>query len=376
MTSKQNRVLINLSNIHAGGALQVAISFVSEIIKLKKSDSLFVKVLVSSKISEAFDEDVLSASEWNFHIFDTFGLKALFSSLNTIQRKYHVVFTLFGPKYTFFKSHRDIQGFAQLWILQPKNPISQNMPFIKRQLMRLKFQVQWLFFLRADHYIVELEHVRDGLVLSKYVEYKNISVVYNTISSLYLSKSEWKKIYFEKNNEDISLGIVARDYPHKNLSILPFVAQKIEVMYDMKVHFYTTLNSEEWALRDAEFKKYVSTVGSLNPNECPSFYEQVDGVIFPSLLECFSATPLEAMVMGKPLFASDKDFVKNVCFENATYFNPLDSNDIAHKIVNYYKLNPSSSKGLDKARMHALNFSSARNRAEKFLEIIHQYSKD
>ena len=144
----------------------------------------------------------------------------------------------------------------------------------------------------------------------------------------------------------------------------------------MKFHFYTTLNDEEWATKDEDFKKYVSTVGSLTPDQCPSFYQQVDGVIFPSLLECFSATPLEAMVMTKPLFSSDRGFVRDVCGDYSLYFDPEDAADIAEKIANYFKSNIDYSERLTEARNHALNFSSARGRAEKYLEIIQQHIAD
>ena len=111
----------------------------------------------------------------------------------------------------------------------------------------------------------------------------------------------------------------------------------------------------------------------MSPDECPSFYEQIDGVVFPSLLECFSATPLEAMVMNKPLFASDRGFVRDVCGSHAMYFNPLDANNIADHIASYFKSNLDRTAQLQQARNHALNFSSAKSRAEKYLHIINTH---
>lgn len=370
------KALINASNLHAGGGIQVAVSFLYEIATIKNKDLSCIHVIASSEVDSGLSRLNANTSVFgHYEVIDTQGLKAFFSKLNNQIKRYDVVFTVFGPNYLRVKAKKEIVGFAQLWMLNFNNPVSEKMYFLNRKILRAKFFIQWLFFLRADHYVVELEHVKKGLVKNKGVDEQKISVVYNTVSSLYLDESTWKPIDIGKGAEDISLGIVTRDYPHKNIGILPAVAQVLESKHNLKVHFYTTLNELEWSARDEIFKRYVSTVGSLSPDQCPSFYEQIDGVVFPSLLECFSATPLEAMVMTKPLFASDRGFVRDVCGDHATYFDPLDAEDIALKIANYFKTDIERSEQLQQARSHAISFSSARGRAEQYLEIIQQHLK-
>lgn len=368
------RMLINASNLHTGGGVQVAISFLYELSLMQNNKNTFIDIISSTEVADGLSR--LNANTLYFdsyEVVNTYGLKAFFSRLNNRIKNYDLVFTVFGPNYLRVKAQKEIVGFAQLWMLNFDNPISIKMPFFKRIMLRSKFDLQWLFFLRSDHYIVELEHVKEGLIANKGINNEKISVVYNTVSSLYLDNQYWKSIAIDKKQEELSLGIVTRDYPHKNLDILPSVAHALELKYNLKVHFYTTLNNLEWDNKDEYFKRYVSTVGSLSPDECPSFYEQIDGVIFPSLLECFSATPLEAMVMNKPLFASDRGFVRDVCGSHATYFNPLDADDIADKIANYFQIDLDRTEHLQQARDHALNFSSAKGRAEQYLEIIQQH---
>ena len=370
------KICVNTSSLHVGGGIQVAISFLYEIAAMKNKDLSYIHVIASSEIDSGLSRlNARTAVFGSYEVIDTHGLKTFFSKLNNKIKNYDVVFTVFGPNYLRAKAKKEIVGFAQPWMLNFNNPISAKMSFLNRNILRAKFFIQWLFFLRADHYVVELEHVKNSLIKNKGVDEQKISVVYNTVSSLYLDESKWKPIDIGKGAEDISLGIVTRDYPHKNISILPAVAQVLESKHNLKVHFYTTLNEREWSARDEIFKRYVSTVGSLSPDQCPSFYEQIDGVVFPSLLECFSATPLEAMVMTKPLFASDRGFVPEVCADYATYFDPLDAEDIALKIVSYFKADIERTESLQKARNHALNFSSARGRAEQYLEIIQQHLK-
>ena len=366
-------ILINAANLHSGGAVQVAVSFIYELSVLDDSTCSNIHIVASQEVTDALARlDIDTSMFGHYEHIDTFGLKAFFSILNNRIKNYDTVFTIFGPNYLRVKAKNEIVGFAQPWMLNFNNPISAEMSFASRNLLRFKFYIQWFFFLRADHYIVELDHVKKGLVALKGLDNNKISVVRNTASSLYEDPSKWKSLPVNKNNEDISLGIVTRDYPHKNLKILPFVAEALKVKHGLNAHFYTTLNDAEWATKDAFFKKYVSTVGSLSPDQCPAFYQQIDGVVFPSLLECFSATPLEAMVMSKPLFASDRGFVRDVCADYPKYFDPLDADDIALSVANYFKKDIDRTERLQQARNYALNFSSAKGRAEQYLQTIQQ----
>lgn len=367
-------ILINASNLHSGGGVQVAVSFLYELSLMSNIDFSYIHVVASDEVNIGLEKlNALSNSFGHYEVLNTYGVKALNSKLNKKIKHYDLVFTIFGPNYLRLKAKKELVGFAQPWILNFNNPISKNMGLFSRHKLRLKFSLQWLFFLRSDHYIVELEHVKNGLHEIKGIPYNNISVVHNTVSSLYKDENKWSRIKLMKGNEDISLGIVTRDYPHKNLNILPYVAKSLELNHNLKVQFYTTLNSDEWSTKSSLFKKHVSTIGSLRPDQCPSFYQQIDGVIFPSLLECFSATPLEAMVMEKPLFASDRVFVRDVCHDHAIYIDPLDADDIAFKIANYFQSDKIDKAKLRKAREHALNFSSAKGRAEKYLKIINDH---
>ena len=372
--SRQALALINASNLHSGGGLQVAISFIYELLLMKDRSFSYLHVVASKEVDKGLKRlDAKTDKFGSYEVINTYGLQALRSPLNKKINNYELVFTIFGPNYLMTKAKKDIVGFAQPWIINFNNPISKKLSSLHRLNLWSKFNLQWLFFLRSSHYIVELEHVKEKLHTLKKIPNKKISVVYNTVSSLYKDDSKWYPIVVDKPKNQLSLGIVTRDYPHKNLDILPRVAESLKLNYNLSVHFYTTLNNEEWSKRSLYFKKHVSTVGTLSPEECPSFYQQIDAVIFPSLLECFSATPLEAMVMEKPLFASDRGFVRDVCHDYAIYFDPLDANDIASKIAYYFQSDNIDRLQLQKARDHALNFSSAKNRAEKYLQIINEH---
>jgi glycosyltransferase involved in cell wall biosynthesis len=365
-------VLINMSNIHGGGALQVAISFVFELLKLKESQSTF-KVLISTEIASTFDVKELKMSDWSFEIYDTYGIKTLWSKLNKIQSRYDVVFTLFGPKYTVFKAKKDIVGFAQLWILSFNNPIYKSTPLVKELILKVKFSLQKWFFKRADHLIVELEHVQKSLTGQGVFPKESISVVHNTISGLYLNEALWQPVEIRMPKNQISIGFVTRDYSHKNIKILPIVAELLNEKYLLPVKFYLTLGDDEWSNYSKSFGIYGETVGVLSVYQCPTFYQKMDAIVFPSLLECFSATPLEALSMKKPLFSSNRDFIRDVCGEHAYYFDPFNAESIAGMIARYFNGCHKTETELELAREHALTFSNAEHRAKKYLQIIEEY---
>jgi|AntDeeMinimDraft_8_1070380.scaffolds.fasta_scaffold00133_8 glycosyltransferase involved in cell wall biosynthesis len=372
MDDFNRRVLINMSNLHGGGGLQVAISFVNELLKLPLPDYR-VKILISKEISESFDDERFLKSKWDFKTLDTYGLKTLLSSLPAIEKDHDIIFTLFGPKYTLNSSVIDIEGFAQPWIIYPNNPVFKRLPWYEKVRVRLRFFVQKLFFKRAKHLVVELDHVKESLVDKKVCGKESISIVHNSISSLYLDPKQWERVYLPRNANEIAIGFVTRDYPHKNISILAAVAKLLNEKYELPVRFYFTLTNEEWGNFREQFGEYGRTVGALRVTQCPRFYEQLDAVVFPSLLECFSATPLEALSMRVPLFASDRGFVKDVCAGYAIYFDPLNADDIARVIANYFLGDRKSDDELERARNYVLSFSSAEERAKRYLGIIEQY---
>lgn len=366
-------LLINTSNLHTGGAIQVATSFIWELSQMA-ADFSQLHVVVSSEVDASLARlNTPKEVFGHYAVINTYGLSALTSSLNKEIAHYSTVFTIFGPNYLRAQAPREIVGFAQPWITSPLEPQSIGMPFLQGLVTRLKFFAQWIFFLRADHYIVELEHIKDGLIRKRRVPASKISVVHNSAGSVYLNSSQWQSVEIRKKAGAIALGFATRDYPHKNIKILPLVADTLLKKHGLDVHFYLTLKQEEYEIKDTLFKNHVSAVGELFPDECPSFYSQMDGVVFPSLLECFSATPLEAMMMRKPLFASDRGFVRDICGDHAIYFDPSNPEDIAAKIAAYFNKASTPQIDLDKAAAHARDFSSAADRAKKYIEIISQH---
>ncbi|KPA96674.1 MULTISPECIES: glycosyltransferase [Pseudomonas] len=366
------KLLVNASNLHFGGGVQVAASFIDELSRLGDRAEQF-SVLVSTEVHDNLVRiDCKTSGFVDYEVFDTHGLSCLWASLSGRFKGYDLVFTIFGPAYFLSQNFVSIVGFAQAWIIYPDNDSYANTPKLSRYKARLRYWLQSLFFRRADRLVVEAEHVRSGLAGRGIFAAEAIDVVPNCISSLYFDPAKWEPLGFSLPAADVlRIGYVGRDYPHKNLDVLPDVSRTLREVYGVDVEFCVTLSDSEWAARSDSFKAAVKNVGVLSVSQCPSFYQQMDAVIFPSLIECFSATPLEAMVMGKPLFASDRGFVRDVCGEWANYFDPLDAEDIA-KTINLYFSTEERARciKLQAAQKYSAGFSSAKGRALSYLDII------
>jgi glycosyltransferase involved in cell wall biosynthesis len=373
------KILINAANLHTGGGVQVAVSFISEFSdNFKNLLPHNISVYVSSEVN---NELILSGfnpeSIKNYVVFDVYGISAL-KNIN-MQRYYgfDLVFSIFGPLYLprFIKNH--IIGFAQLWIIYPNNSTSKKMPVKSQLVLRIKFLIQWIFFkFSASLLVVESKHVKDRLIDFKNYPAEHIEVVSNCVSALYFDASTWLPLpaVIGLPSDVIKIGYVSRSYPHKNLHLLIDVAHELIKISNFRFQFFVTLNEDEWATFSPEYQAIIANIGPLTVTQCPTFYQAMNGVIFTSLLECFSATPLEAMVMQRPLFASERNFVRDCCAEHAIYIDPLDSKDIAEKIHAWFVVKPAQEKAMhiEQAYQHVLTLPNSKDRALGYINIINQ----
>lgn len=365
----KKKILINAANLHSGGGVQVATSFVSELASQDLRD-IHVSAWISTEVYSSLVElDSPALSILDLEVVNLHGIRARLSEVNASVSCFDLVFTIFGPNYLKKSSYVDLVGFAQLWILDDSG--YAILSTFDRFYYRAKFFLQKLFFKRADALIVELEHVRDGVCSKGIAAPENVHIVRNCLSPIYFNADAWRPLALQINSNKFKIGFVGRDYVHKNTQILPAVIRFLAEKHGIFADFFVTFDATEWERKSEDFKSSIINVGSLSISECPSFYEAMDAVIFPSLLECFSVTPLEAMVMGKPLFASDRRFVRDVCGDHAIYFDPSSAESaadtIAHYVNNYFGFD---SERLSAAKKCAIEFSSSKLRARQYLDAV------
>lgn len=361
---------INASNLHVGGGVQVAASFISEIppaLRSKFTLILSSEVLENLTISENEIKDFFLIK-----IINTSARDLWRSALNSIIRDSHSIFTIFGPLYKIYLTAFNIVGFAQPWIIYPENDLYKKLSLKNRLFTKIKYSIQLFFFKRADILVVELDHVKNQLVKLHKIHPKKIHVIHNSISSVFLNLNKIENLKINLKSNCLRLGFIGRNYIHKNTSIFPKIHHILKSSFDIECVFYVTFTSQEWLQCSKSFRQSCCNLGPMKISQCPSFYQNMDAIVFPSLLECFSATPLEALVMEKPLFASDRQFNRDICGDHAHYFDPLSPESAARAIAKVFLGGGPKKEDLLAAKQHAINFSSPKVRAEQYLALLMQ----
>lgn len=368
--SGTSRMLINASNLHVGGGVQVATSYLFELSRLEEVAINF-SVIASSEVTESLIElNTRLDAFCEFKTINIYGLNVRSLLYLRSLRKYNVVFTVFGPLYVIKPRYLNIVGFAQGWIIYPNNDNYTELNLARKILSNLKYYIQGFFFKQSSLIVAELDHVRDGLVRKLKMPENRVKIIRNCVSQVFHDPDSWKSVNIPDADGSLRIGFVGRNYPHKNTKIFPEVQRFLFEKYGIRSKFYVTFSEDEWSSAGADFRNSCFNVGVLSVPQCPSFYDSMDAVIFPSMLECFSATPLEAMIMRKPLFASNMVFNHNICLDYAFYFDPHSAESAADAIGSYFnKANPDC-QSLTDAYFHALNFSNPKDRALKYCNLM------
>ncbi|MGR6832909.1 glycosyltransferase [Aliivibrio wodanis] len=364
-------ILINASNLHVGGGVQVASSFIFEIsiLPIEFLHELSLTIVCSTKVFENLPSDFNENNFLKFDVFDVFGSKNRSDFTKKYNKKYDVCFTIFGPFYPKVNCNKHICGFAQPWIAYPNNSAYSLLNIVEKIQTRIKFYVQKKLFEAYDGLIVEGNHVRSALVNQGFCR-DNIHVVSNTISSIYRDESVWKDITeFNMLEADLTLGFIGRAYKHKNLKILKPVSEMLFTEFGITVNFLFTLTTKEMKELCFDKKENFYTLGPINIYQCPRFYRSIDALIFPSLLECFSASPIEAMYMHTPVLASNYKFIRDNCEDVPYYFDPMDVKSIAQSILEFKQgvgIKEKIVKGADLVN----SMPNARERAIHYINLL------
>lgn len=364
------KLFINISNLVMGGSIQVAHSFLFELAKIKTSNKYLIcankfsiKNININSFSSNFKFVIISSSPVKF----SSRLKVL-KKLNLIANDFNpdIVFTLFGPSY-WVPNAKHICGFADGWVYNPDSIVYSKLNFLSRLKRKLLNLVKTVRLKKeATHFILETEDAKNRLNKYLNIPKSKISVVSNTFNSVFNQKFFEEKIPPLFKNSSFKLISISSYYPHKNLEIINSVIDYIPKKYDIK--FYLTL-PEDIFLKKFKNCDQIINLGPQFIGNCPRLYYWSDAVFLPTLLETFSASYPEAMIMEKPIITSNLSFAKDICASSAEYFNPLDPEDIAKKILNLYSDKNRYNQLIEFGKKQVKIFPNPNERAKKYLSI-------
>lgn len=357
------------ANQFKGGSLQVANSLLKELILFPENEYV---VLISEQLKKQLENVSFPA---NFHFVDspirtTFLKTAILEAKisNKIERDFapDCVLTTSGPSYWRSKAPH-VMGYNLPHHIYRDSPYFYDLSlplkfrwFIKRTVHRYFFSTE------AELLFVQTDDVNERL--KRFVHKQNVYTISNTFNQSFVDKLKYPPKLNSKTNGEIRLLTVCAFYPHKNLQIINKIVPLLKSRGYQHVKFVTTLQSQ---IFEEQFGKndQILNAGPVSISECPSLYEECDYMFLPTLLECFSASYAEAMIMEKPILTSDLGFAKTVCKEAAVYFDPIDPVDVTNKIIELINDESKQKSLIEKGKSQMLNFATSKERTAKILDL-------
>jgi len=372
------KILINTANLKKGGALQVAHSFITEI-KDNKLDLFFI--VLSHEVSALIDEKLYPDNIKFYHYSLTPGVIKVFTGkdrfLDSLEKKINpdCVFTIFGPSYWIPKS-KHIMGYAIPHHIYPESPFFKSISLPKRlKLILLKHLHKINLRKSKAIFVVETNDVKRRLSKFLIIDESKIFIVSNSFNSVFNMPGiqidkKYLKFQKDKSHNTFRFITITANYPHKNLIILKKVVPLL-IKRNIDCEFFLTLNKDE-ITGFSPYENRIKNIGPVPIQVCPFLYYNSDALFLPTLLECFTASYLEAMRTSKPILTSDLSFARDICGDAAEYFNPLDADEIADKIEKFISDQKRRNQLIELGNKQLESFHTASSRAEKYLNICHE----
>ncbi len=227
---------------------------------------------------------------------------------------------------------------------------------------------RYLFRKEASVCFVQTDDVNKRL--RKFLNKDNVITISNTYNTAYNNPMSFPNKLPKRSPGEIRMLTIASYYPHKNLGIIKDVLEELKKRGIDNYRFVVTLSDDYYdKLFGDAFRDKIYNAGFVPAVEGPSLYNECDIMFLPTLLECFSASYAEAMVMGKPIITSDMSFAHVVCENAAMYFDPMSPIDIADKLIYLVEHNEMQDNLVKKGKEHLSQFGTSEDRAIEVLRI-------
>ncbi|WP_340106953.1 glycosyltransferase family 4 protein [Rhodohalobacter sp. 8-1] len=372
------KIIINSGSTFKGGSEQVALSFIHE---CKEYNEIEFYVVIGENLRSQIDMQSFPMN-FQFYVLSKRPASNLFTFIKSMlwyrklenEVKPDCVIATGGHGYWKPKAPL-IAGFNIPHYLYPESPYLSRQSLQKRFYWLLKKQIDMCFFKRVDAYLAQTDDVNRRI--RKLMKSDNVITVANTVHSCFYNPVQTNKKLQSKENGEVRMLTLSSYYPHKNIEILNKVIPELRKRGYDNIKFVLTLPKNKFeTVINKNVRESIINIGAVPIEECPSLYEEVDFLFLPTLLECFSASYAEAMIMGKPILTSDLGFAHTVCDDAAEYFDPLDAVDISNKIISLIQDEEKQKNMKDAGKKRVVMLNTAKERAEKYIEICKKFSTE
>lgn len=366
------RVMVNTASTFKGGGVQVARSLIEE--WSARGDHRFLVVLSSAL--DALVDRHMGGHSMAFRALGyrpaerVIGPRDPAADLKRLEAEFQpdVVITTSGPAYWRPRAPH-LMGFNLPHYLYPESPFFSRLIGRRERLKwRLKGRVLRHFATRdADAYVVQTDDINERL--RRWLGTDRVFTVANTVSSYFRERDP----VAPPSADELRVLVLSAAYRHKHLEILDEIIGILRAQGCEDVKFITTLDAEDLdALVQPAHRDWIENVGPQPPHACPPLYDQSHALFLPSLLECFSANYVEAMVTERPIVTTDLGFARTVCGDAALYFPAMDAAAALRQLDRLKEDAGLRDALVAKGRVQARRFGTAAERAERFLALCDQ----
>lgn len=370
------KFLINTATTFKGGSIQVARSFLEE---CREIENHKFYVILGTSLAKVIEKDSFPG---NFCFYEIgfrpatriFSLGSANRFLRDIEAKVNpdAVFTTSGPAY-WRPSAPHLVGFNVPHCVYADSPYWSILPLRRKLQWRVKRMVLRFFFRHdADAYVVQTDDINQRLrTLLGTVKVYTVS---NTCSSWYINPPPVRAAKLPpRSGKEFRFLTLSAWYPHKNLGVIPAVLDALPITVQKLVRFVLTLPKEDFIANFSDKSDCrIINIGPVSNEEGPALYRECDAMFLPTLMECFSASYVEAMAMARPILTSDLGFARTVCADAAHYFDPMNPADIAARIIELVSSKRISDELVEKGCARLETFGTARERAKQYIHLCEQ----
>lgn len=365
-------ILINASNLKAGGGLQVADSICHELYNYPQHHFFVVYYKALNKCATVVsNNDNVDAIEYETPVDVKIVLTGRCKFLDDLVMKHKIdaVLTIFGP--SMWKPRvPHLSGFAQGHIVLPDSPFWGMLTFKKRVALWIKLKfIEFSLNKSSDYYYTENPMITKRL--QKKFPRKKIYTVTNNANQVFLKPDQWDCSIVLPEFDGITMLTVTANYPHKNLSIIIPTCHYIEEHCpELNFRFVLTVNEKDMPSVDDCARKHIVFLGPVKIDQVPYLYKQSDIMFLPTLLECFSASYAEAMLMQVPIVTTDLAFARGLCGDAAIYYDATSFEELGKAIVRLSIDNKLKEQLVTAGVKQLLMFDTSELRANKLITIV------
>lgn len=321
MVGNLRRIVVNATNLRMGGALQVLEYFLLSCQKWEIEIALLCSDDVGDKLRH-----VLIGS--NLVVFSAKRPKNLMATARSYRAydqfidefKPCLIFTLFGPSHWVpSRAFLHVVGFANALHVDRDALSRLEMNFFEKNWLRLKT----LYFKRrllsqADRFIVQTSRMREGVCRWLELDARDIAVVPNG-SGLSGRSAGLRSSAFSELPRVLNFGFAGNLHKHKNHKFL-LEYSRFLTKNGVRNMVHVTLTDDECKRLNVSDQDSLKNWGRISSSRLIQFYDSLDLVLFPSMIESFSAVLPESVHVGKPLLLPALAFNTELAEQSAFYY--------------------------------------------------------